>query len=210
MAEYTVTEALVKLKLATKKIADATQYVLTGFVTSKTANVPPAGFATVDVFVNTVKQRLDSVKGLISFRDRLKKAIVESNARTNVVVGSKNMTVAEAIETKHSIDAKKALFNKVVSEWRSLETLANQKNSTLEQRADQFVTQLFSQNAGATETDKAQARKNFMDNNTSIILTHNSVKDYIERLKEEIDEFETNVDVALSVVNATTKVNVED
>jgi hypothetical protein len=208
--EYTVTEALVKLKLATKKIEDATGYVLTGNVVTKGAQVAPAGFKAVDDFKNEIKARLDSVTGLVNFRDRLKKAIVESNARTEVTVGGKAMSVAEAIETKHSILAKKVLLNKLVTEWRGLETMANQKNSNLEARADQYVTQLFNQNASASDADKATARKNFVENNTAVVLTHDSVKNYIEKLKTDIDEFESNVDVALSVVNATTKVNVNE
>lgn len=210
MTEYTVTEALVKLKLANKKTEDATRYTVTGVVATKAAVVPPAGFKNVEDFKSEIKARLDSVTGLIGFRDKLKKAVVESNARTEVVVGGKIMTVAEAIETKHSIAAKKALLNKLVTEWRALEAVADQKNATLEQRADQYITQLFSQNVGASEADKATARKNFIENNTALILTHDVTKGYVEQLKADIDNFETNVDIALSVVNATTKVTVED
>lgn len=210
MANYTVTEALVKLKLATKKIQDATAYTLTGFVGTKGALIAPASFKNLDEFKNEIKKRLDSTKGLIDFRDRLKKAIVESNARTSVVVGRKTMTVAEAIETKNSIASKKQLLEKMVNDWRSLEAQVAQKNANLEARADQYVTALFQQNASANDVDKANARRNFIDNNTTVIVTHEATRDVIEKLKEEIDDFEANVDVALSVINATTKLNVED
>lgn len=211
MATFTVTEALVKLKLAQKKIEQATAYTLTGIIGSKGANtVAPAGFKNTEDYKSEVKKRLDSVSGLIEFRDRLKKALVESNAKTTVTVGKSSMTVAEAIETKNSIESRKTLLNKLVNDWNSLENLVNQKNSNLEVRADQYVTQLFQQNAGATDADKATARRNFIDNNTNVIVTHDATKNYIEKLKQEIDEFESNVDVALSVVNATTKVSVAD
>lgn len=210
MAVYTVTEALVKLKLATKKIDDAAAYTLTGSLATKGTNVAPAGFKNVEEFKTEVKKRLDSVTGLIEFRDRLKKAIVESNARTSVVVGSKTMTVAEAIETKQSIESRKTLLNKLVTDWQALESGANRQNATLETRADQFVTQLFGQNPSASLEEKARARQDFINNNTTVIVTHDATRNYIEKLKTDIDEFETNVDVALSVVNATTKVTIEN
>lgn len=210
MATFTVTEALVKLKLGAKKIFDATAGTITGSVSTKAANVAPGGFKTVDEFKTEIKKRFESVAGLITFRDKLKKAIVESNAKTNVVVGKKTMTVAEAIETKASVENRKLLLDKLVTEWKALERDVNQKNANLEARADQYVTQLFNQNAGATDVDKANARKSFIENNTALIVTHDSIRGSIEKLKEEIEDFETNVDVALSIVNATTKVTVED
>lgn len=210
MSEYTVTEALVKLKQATKKIEDATKYTFVGQVATKAASVAPAGFKSVDEFKQEVKRRLDSVNGLITFRDKLKKAIVESNARTNVVVGSATMSVAEAIETKHSITAKKALLVKLVTDWQALERDVNAKNSNVEARADQYVTTLFSQNPAAGEEEKSRARTQFISNNTAIIVTHDNVRNVIEGLKTDIENFEANVDVALSVVNATTKVALSD
>lgn len=210
MAAYTVTEALVKLKLASKKIEDSIIGNLTGVLATKGATVAPAGFKSVEDYKSEVKKRLDSTNGLIEFRDKLKKAIVESNARTSVSVGRKTMTVAEAIETKHSIAAKKLLLEKMVNDWRNLETQVTQRNSNLEARADQYVTQLFQQNPSATEGDKVLARKSFIENNAAIIVTHDTIRESIERLKNDIDDFETNVDVALSVVNATTTVSVAD
>lgn len=210
MATFTVTEALVKLKQATKKIEDASKYAIVGLVSTRAANVAPAGFKTVNEFKTEVKARLDSVNGLIRFRDKLKAAIVTSNAKTNVVIGSATMSVAEAIETKHSILAKKVLLVKLVTDWQALERDANQKNSVLEQRADQYVTSLFNQNPSASEVEKANARSQFIQNNTAVILTNDTVRSTIEELKAEIENFETNVDVALSVVNATTKVTVPD
>jgi hypothetical protein len=211
MATYTVTEALVKLKLAQKKIDAGIANTLTGVIGSKgTSTMAPAGFKNTEEFKNEVKKRLDSVCGLIDFRNRLKKAIVESNAKTTVVVGSKNMTVAEAIETKNSIESTKNLLSKLVSDWTTLESLVNQKNASLETRADQYVTQLFQMNAGASEADKASARKNFIENNMNVIVTYENTRNLIEKLKNDIDEFESNVDVALSVVNATTSVTLSD
>lgn len=210
MAKYTVTEGLVKLKLASKKITDATNYVVTGAVATKGANVAPGGFKNPEDFKSEVKQRLDSVAGLIAFRDKLKFAIVQSNAATRVQVGKRSLTVAEAIETKQSLTAKKALLNKMVNEWTLLERDVTNRNQNIEQRADAYVAQLFAQNTAATQAEKDAARRNFIENNTAVIVTHDSVKTAIAQMKSEIDDFEANVDVALSVVNAHTELEVPE
>lgn len=209
MARYTVTEALVKLKLTIKKIDDAIAVIPLGYVGMQGSSVCPAGFKTIQEFKDEVKAKIDSAYGLIAFRDNLKKAIVKSNAETQVNIGKKTMTVAEAIETKHSIASKKTLLDKLSVTYKALESQVEAKNSSLEARADQYVTQLFQQNPSATDTDKANARKNFISNNTAIVVTHEKLKDVITKLKEDIDEFETNVDVALSICNANTFIEVE-
>ncbi len=210
MAEYTITEALVKLKLAEKKIADATAQTLTGFVAAKGSTVAPGGFKTVDDYKSEIKRRLDSVTGLITFRDKLKKALVESNAATQVVVGSKTMSVAEAIEKKSSIASRKNLVDKLSREWQAMERDAYAKNAQLEQKADTYVTQLFSQNPSANAEDKENARKAFVLNNSAYVVTSDNMKSYIEALQAEIEEFTANVDVALSVTNAKTLISVPD
>lgn len=210
MTQYTVTEALVKLKLADKKISDATLNVIVGSVGTKTASFFPAGFKNSEEFKNEVKKRLDSVNGLIEFRNKLKKAVVESNAKTEVVVGTNRLSVAEAIETKKSISSRKTLLERLVLGWKTLETQTNNQNAQLETKADQYVTALFSQNASGNDEEKTNARKNFIENNIMVITTHEFMRSTIEKLKDDIDNFEANVDVALSIVNATTKISVED
>ncbi len=204
----TVTEALVKLKMSNKKIEDATNYCLVGFMGTSNA-VAPAGFKDVPAYKSEVKKRLDSVGGLIKYRDKLKVAIVESNAKTKVTVGSNAMSVAEAIETKTSIKDKKTVLEKLIKNWQALEREITQLNNTLETRADQYVVQCFAQNPSATVEEKSNARQGFIKNNTVLIVTDDNMKNTIESLKNEISEFEGNVDVALSVANATTNITIE-
>lgn len=52
----------------------------------------------------------DKVMGLISYRHKIKALVVQSNACTKVIVGKEEMTVAEAIERKQSIQYEKDLL----------------------------------------------------------------------------------------------------
>lgn len=207
MAKFTVTEALVKLKLSDKKINDAREAGLVGYTTSRGNKAVPAGFPNVDEYKKEVKRRLDSSLGLINFRDNLRKEVINSNARTVVKVGTKEYTVAQAIELKQGLAYKKALRDKMQKQLATLDQQVNQNNASLDARADQHLVQLF-QNSTVAQTEKDSARKHYIDNNTAYVETHEDVRKAIQRLTEEIDEFESNVDVALSVVNANTFVEV--
>ncbi len=207
--KYTVTEALVKLKLTNKKISDATGSVMVGFAAAKGSNHVPAGYKNIQEYKDEIKKRLDSVNGLVQFRDKLKKALVASNASTVVAVGSKNMTVAEAIETKSSLIFKKGLLDKLVNDMKVHEREVLTRNNNIEGRADEYVTKVF-QGVAQNESDRMESRKKFIENNTYVIFSHDDIKKTVENLKDEIDEFETNVDVALSVINAKTEVEITD
>lgn len=211
MATYTVTEALAKLKLTNKKIENATSQVLIGYtVTGGNKTVPP-GFRDQEEFKKEVKARLDSAAGLVAFRDKLKKAVVESNARTKVVVGKKEMTVAEAIETKASIKNRKALCLHLTNNLMMMKTRVATHNASLDGKADEHVSKTFGASAATVpEADRAACREAYLKNNTAYLVTHDSLESYTDQLRDEIEDFEMNVDVALSVVNARTEIHVPD
>ena len=64
---------------------------------------------TREEFKVTAKAAFDSATDLIKRRNEIKRAITLSNATTKTKVGEKEMTVAEAIEMKTSIEYKKHL-----------------------------------------------------------------------------------------------------
>ncbi len=211
MATYTVTEALVKLKLSNKKIEEATGQVLIGYTVTGGNKTPPPGFKDQEVFKAEVKKRLDSVVGLVTFRDKLKKAVVESNARTSVVVGKKTMTVAEAVETKASLKNKKTLLHHLSTHLTNLKSRILTHNASLDAKADEYVQKTFGASvASVPEADRVACRENFLKNNVASLVTYDGLETYAEALREEIEDFETNVDVALSVVNAKTEIHVPD
>lgn len=210
MATLTLTEALVKLKQTEKKITQATSQAMVGVV-SVGSNVPP-GFKSQEEFKAEVKRRIDSVEGLIKFRDALKSSIVRANANTTVVVGSQTMTIAEAVERKNSIKFRKELIGHLSNQWNTLEKAVSQQNVSLENRADQFLAQLFGnrEKTEDSQNERNQTRSTWISNNTVRILSHDKVKSIVEEMDREVSDFEANVDVALSVANAKTEIVVPD
>lgn len=208
--ELTVTEALNALKLTNKKIEDATGRVVIGFVTTAGSKNVPAGFSSRDEYVNEIQSRLDSVNGLVRYRDNLKKAVVVSNARTTVKIGSAEMTVAQAIEQKESITYKKKLLNHLETQFNTAQQQVDRHNATLEGRADEFVTKVAAAGQTMTAEERMNTRKRWIEENTASLVTANNTRKTIDSLREEISNFESNVDVSLSVVNAKTVITVED
>lgn len=207
--ELTVTEALVKLKLANKKLEDSANKVTLGYVSSKGAKTVPAGYANVDEFKKEVQSKLESVQGLMVFRDRLKKAVVESNAKTVVTVASETMSVAEAIERKQAVKFRKEYVARLEVGYNQLTSQVDKNNASLDVRADEFLVKVFGTNPVA-EQDKQSARKNFVELNTCYVVGYDGMRSHIDKMKKSIEDFESNVDSALSVVNAKTLVNILD
>ena len=110
MRKITITEGLVELKLLDSRIRKATVKDWAIGVYSKDVTQE-----NKKKFEEVTKANYQSIKDLINERAKIKSAIVKSNAKTQVKVGEKKMTVAEAIERKSSIDYEKDLL----SEWKT-------------------------------------------------------------------------------------------
>lgn len=207
--KLTVTEALVKLKLTEKKLAHVTTNLFVGLNTTRGAKALPHNFKNVDEAKAHAQAQLDSVNGLLTYRNKLKEAIVTSNANTNVTVGNVSMSVAQAIENKQSVKHKKELLTKLERDWVGLTGNAERHNAQLDRQVDDYLAKIFvGKETNSDETARQTARKNWLEANTMLVVAPDNVKETIERLRSSLEDFESNVDVALSVVNAQTFINI--
>lgn len=107
MTQISVTRALAECKSLNDRIERATRSTvfISTIIGGKTVNG-----SDLQSTSNTLRSNLQSVQDLIARRKLVKGAIVRSNASTNVVINGVEMTVAEAIERKGSIDKERALL----------------------------------------------------------------------------------------------------
>ena len=158
---------------------------------------------TREEFKVTAKAAFDSATDLIKRRNEIKKAITLSNATTKTKVGEKEMTVAEAIEMKTSIEYKKDLKRALDIQYSSAIATIERANEKVESNMDRIL-----------ESMGKDANKEFIDNYRATysysVVDPISIKEKIEELSKEIEDFESNVDIALSVSNATTFITIED
>jgi hypothetical protein len=207
--KLTVTEALVKLKLTEKKLSHVTTNLFVGLNTTRGAKALPHNFKNVEDAKAHAQAQLDSVSGLLTYRNKLKEAIVTSNANTSVTVGNTSMTVAQAIEQKQSVKHKKELLAKLERDFVGLTGNAERHNAQLDRQVDDYLAKIFvGKETNSDETARQTARKNWLEANTMLVVAPDNVKDVIERLRSSLEDFESNVDVALSVVNAQTFISI--
>jgi hypothetical protein len=95
----TVHQALAELKMMDKRITAAIQEP-EWVVTNKHSNTKIGGVAVKD-WMTDIQSKYRKVLSLIARRDAIKRAVVNSNAVTKVVVAGVEYTVAEAIDRKN-------------------------------------------------------------------------------------------------------------
>ena len=105
--KFSVTRGLVQLKRLeqriNKKIDILEEFVVANKVSSTKVK---DGLYTKDQFTAKAKSEWDSLNDLISLRKEIKDAIVQSNAKTKVIICGREYTIAQAIERKNAIPFK--------------------------------------------------------------------------------------------------------
>ena len=207
--KMTVHKALAELKTMddriTKAMHDAT-YVLAVKHSAEKING-----MTVQNFKEKMRSGYQKVVDLMNRRDAMKRAVVLSNATTKVKVGENEYTVAEAIEMKnHGMEFRSALLRQMNSAYVSAQNeLARNSGETLEKKAEQYVLAVIaaqpkdSKMSVDSEAMKA-LRKTYIENNTYDLVDPLDVAKIMEVLDADINEFNAEVDAALSVSNALT------
>lgn len=171
---------------------------------------------TVKNFMDKMKSGYQKTTDLIARRDAMKRAVVLSNATTKVKVGDNEYTVAEAIEMKnHGMEFRSALLRQMNSAYVSAQTELNRNSGeTLEKKAEKYVLDVInaqpkdSKMSVDSEAMKA-LRKTYIENNTYDLVDPLDVAKIMEALDAEINEFNAEVDAALSVSNALTVIEFE-
>lgn len=205
-----VHQALAELKMMDKRIEKAIQNP-EWVITNKHSNAKINGVAVAE-YVAEVKKQYQKTMDLIRRRDALKRAVVNSNAVTKVVIAGVEYTVAEAIDKKNNgTQFLSMMARRLAHDHTQAKLYADRENGTrLEERADVFVKSLIgnTDTKGMTEEIKTRREDFIVAQTLDIIDPIGAVKE-VERLEEEVSSFLTNVDAALSVSNAITQVTVE-
>lgn len=212
--KMTVHKALAELKTMddriTKEMRGAT-YVLAVKHSAEKIN----GMTVADFKAN-MKSKYQKVTDLIARRDAMKKAVVLSNATTKIKIGDSEYTVAEAIEMKnHGMEHRKSLLQQITNAYYSAQADINRNSGeSIEKKAEQYVLSVIqAQPKDSKMTVDSDAmktlRKTYIENNTYDLLDPLDVAKIMEALDAEINEFEVEVDAALSVSNALTVIEFE-
>ncbi|MFS0657375.1 hypothetical protein AB1L07_01955 [Niallia alba] len=204
--EITITRALAELKLLDKRIQRTiNESVLAGYTVGKKFMT---GFNSVEEIEKRSKSDYQSIQDLIKRRNEIKSAIVVSNATTQVEIAGQSMTVAEAIERKTSINYDKLLLNKLRSTYSQLVSHVDRVNEDVKNRLDKQLEVLYGKDGKTKAIENEELTRAFKEDNEAKFIDSLNLRDKIEQLTKEIEDFETEVDFILSESNTITRITV--
>ena len=204
IVNMSVHRGLAELKLYSNKIETSLRNLFV--LANKNSNKTIGGRSISEVESN-IRGNFDSVVSLIENRKLIKDAIVKSNATTKVTVGGKEMTVAEAIERKTSVELDLSFLNNLQSQFNHENSIVQKMNDELPTKLENYLQATLGEKP--TTENIVALTKVFEDNNKFILIDPARIQNYIAKLEKETDEFITQVDYILSESNAKTFFDVE-
>lgn len=206
--KMTIHEALSELKVLNSRINKEIRNA-TFCTVNKHSNTKIDG-KLIDEWKANVKAQYQKITDLIRRRTAIKKAVVRSNAVTEVTIGGETMTVAEAIEYKDvGIDFTENLLEKISNQRNLAMTSLKNNEEALEAKANAHIVALFGSKDNDIDSDTIETtKKNFIDSNMLDYIDPINTEKVITELFDKIDVFRSKVDSALSVSNATTTIEI--
>lgn len=204
--EISVSRALVELKTLSSRI----EKLIENFtpVDIVVNNKLKTGKSRND-FESDVKAGFQQISELISNRDKIKSAIVVSNASTNVTINDKVMTVAQAIERKSSILHEKNFLTSSRNKLVKAMQVVDHVNQQAQDRLDRLLESTFSKDSSKVKADELESvAKPFMSRNEASLVDPLNIDKILQGLDETITKFESEVDIVLSESNARTVITI--
>lgn len=199
-----ITRALAELKLLGSRIEKATNEIKFAVCVTKKTNYN----IDKNTFTAQTLAKHQSLMDLITRREKLKAAIMQSNATTMVKIGSKEMTVSEAIEMKHTIKYKEALVNVFRRQRQAVSQEFETHKAKVKQAIDANITQICSRDIKPDPSTIQDITDMMWKNDPVEIFDPIGLDKTIETLVSEIEDFKLNVDFALSESNSLTQIEV--
>lgn len=209
----TVQQALNELKVIDKRISrklDETTYA--GLVQQDKLVFPNNLGTDQNKFLELAKSTVDSVWDLITYRNALKGALLVSNATTFVTVGSKTMSVAQAIDLKTANTSIKEAIYHLAEDLR----IANDRGASINSRIDKELTEResdFLKGDSVKNDELITFLRNEAEKKKATLLEPTvggmTLTDFVKAQIDSIEDFESNVDLVLTTSNVTTTITVE-
>ena len=210
--KMTLTQALSELKIISNRLHyEIENATFCGVKKHMDTNVKGV---SVDEAKKSMQASFDKVTNLINRQEAIKKALTKANAETSIVVAGKPMMIAEALYLKKGLDGRKELLKRLVNQYNSAVKTANSDNIAIASACAQYVQNVYGKDSTTPSSPDRAAeieafRKQFLENQSSEIFSGFDIKETIEKMKDEIDAFEANVDSAITIANSTTVITIE-
>lgn len=199
--ELTITRALAELKILDKRINNV--ITNTTFISTKVVGQPHK-----DHDLET-KSGWQSFNDLVDRYNRLRRAVIASNANTRVKINGNEMSVAEAIEMKKSISFKKNLLERLRRQRQDAKVAVDNYTNTVRVKLDQLLKTSFENERKSGSEDSIKTiSESYLKNNRMDIIDPIKLDTKIPELEEFVDGFLSEVDLVLSESNARTVIQI--
>ena len=173
---------------------------------------PIRSLKDVKEFEEKSKTDMQSIEDLISYRSALKSSVMRSNGMTMLKVGEIEMTVAEAIERKNSIELQRHYIGALKKQLQATEVEIVRYNNKIDETLNkQIETLLGSDKEQKNEKLVESLRENTKEDYATFCgnKSQKELSELITKSEEEIEDFEANVDLALTTSNVLTNITFE-
>lgn len=209
MEKLLVAQALDERDLLKKKIEDAirkAEFV----IVCKEKEDKINGIAISDI-EEKMKSTWQSINDMIDRYERINKAIIQSNAVTTITFkDGTTMTKAEAIarkKSKSNVDFKLLLITFASNNYTNAITKAAMIESAQAKSRDQHITSMLSgSDKKVLDEESANAIEGFVKPFGPKWIDPLNIKEKIDKLQEQEDSFNAEVETLLKISNATTEI----
>jgi len=208
MESITITRALAELKMLNDRImkkVEATQFC---DIYQNRKDMALKSHRPKKEFEDVLKANMESITDLMSRRERIKAAVVISNATTDVKIAGDTMKVAEAIERKQYVELEKFLLNKMRVDFAGLKNEVEAYRTRLDADVQKMVEQNLGSDKKIDKDTFANISKPFIEANEMKLFDPLNIGKKIEDLEKKIDEFTGEVDFTLSESNSRTEIRI--
>lgn len=205
----TIHEALGEMKLLEKRIQKAVSD--TTFITTKEDGIDKINGVSLQEYTDMLKSKFDSIEDMIKLYLAINKAVQVSNLSTKVTICDKEYTVAEAIFMKQrGCDIMELLPNKIANNLITAQRKADLSNNELLDRAEHYILSMYStKDTKNLSEEQKKTKDDFVKNHTVSVLDPLKLSESSSKEIENQLEFNSKVDIALSISNAKTEITVE-
>lgn len=211
MRKLSITRALSELKVLKKRHENELCNLKPIAVRHGNKLMRPYVSIKVEDFEKQIEPGNQSIEKLEQMIFEIKSKINESNSKTIVKIGENEMTVQEAIVKKELIELKKNRLNvlkrHLLQARNSFEEAVDDNKMKVEKQVQDVM-----QNSASKKID-SDMEKSINDSIEMLYKVEFVDKDLatkIQQLESEIEDFENNVDFALSESNSTTYIELDD
>jgi hypothetical protein len=202
--EYTITKSLSLLKTLKARYDKEVRNLECIAVKHGTKLRRPYSSYKPEDFEKNSMAQIQSIEDLEKRIIEIKTKIDQANATTKVKIGSREMTIQEALVEKSFIGLKKMRLLEYKRQLMAAREEFDQAVEENKKRVEKIV-QDKADKAAEEEVVKSVELAYPVE-----MIDASSLSERIKSLESEIEEFESNVDYALSEVNSITHIEVSD